>query len=283
MMNTILKSYNALGDDFYYHHTRSAPSGTQYSSGPESHRQYEILYLIDGSISYIIEGETYKVSAGDIILVSPNEIHTLKIKENTSYERAVILFSLEIIEGLLEDGKKYRLFENERKMPRVINKESAQRYGLGEQIMSIVESEDDEPYKRLHSISKLIEFIISLDKVLKKPIPDIKAPYTKDALIARVIELIDENIRRPISLDALAGELFVSKSTLCHRFSSYMHITPGRYITTKKMQLAQRLLQDGMGAQEVCRELGYDNYTTFYYNYKQIIGSSPALTEKKES
>ena len=78
-MNTILKSYNALGDDFYYHHTRSAPSDTRYSNGPESHRQYEILYLIDGSISYIIEGETYKVSAGDIILVSPNEIHTLKI------------------------------------------------------------------------------------------------------------------------------------------------------------------------------------------------------------
>ena len=282
MMNTILKSYNALGDDFYYHHTRSAPSDTHYSNGPESHRQYEILYLIDGSISYIIEGETYKVSAGDIILVSPNEIHTLKIKENTSYERAVILFNMEIIDGLLEDGKEYRLFENERKIPRVINKESVERYGLGEQIMSIVESEDDEPYKRLHSISRLIEFIISLDKVLKQPVPDIKVPHTKDALIAGVIELIDENIRRPISLDELAGELFVSKSTLCHRFSSYMHITPGRYITTKKMQLAERLLRDGMGAQEVCRELGYDNYTTFYYNYKQIIGSSPALTDKKE-
>ena len=206
----------------------------------------------------------------------------MKIREHTSYERAVILFNIGIIDGLLEEGKPYHFFENGKKIPRVINKSSVEKYGLERQIMSIIQSEDDEPYKRLYSISKLIELIVSLDKVLRESTSTIKAPHTKDTLIARVIKIIDENIRLPLSLDKLAKELFVSKSTLCHRFSSYMHITPGRYITTKKMQLAEELLQNGMSVKEVCRELGYDNYTTFYYNYKQIMGCPPALTTKKE-
>ena len=45
---------------------------------------------------------------------------------------------------------------------------------------------------------------------------------TTDPLISRVIEYVDTHICEQIKLDRIAAELFVSKSTLCHRFAEYM-------------------------------------------------------------
>lgn len=63
MKNTVFKKYNVLGDDLYYHHTSTAPSDEQYLHSPETHLQYELLYLLDGELCYMIEGITVKKMA----------------------------------------------------------------------------------------------------------------------------------------------------------------------------------------------------------------------------
>ena len=70
-MNNVINKYNVIGDDFFYHHTVSEKSDETYYHGPEVHRQYEVLHLISGEISYIIEGETYNATPGDTKIISP--------------------------------------------------------------------------------------------------------------------------------------------------------------------------------------------------------------------
>ena len=275
-MNKIFKNYNVIGDDFFYHHTLTEQNGEVYYHGPEVHRQYEVMYLISGEISYIIEGETYNAAPGDMIFVSPNEIHTLKINGNLTYERAVVLFDMNVMERLISGADVKLSFlspENSKKL-RVINRETVSRFGIWRILSEMIECREPEPYKRLTVVSKLIEFMICLDKIAG----DVKetAPTEIDPLIRKITEYIEKNLEKPISLSELSRELFVSTSTLSHRFSEYMNMPLNRFIAVKKMHRADELMRDGLSASEVSRLVGYENYTSFFYNYKKIMGHAPS-------
>lgn len=278
-MNTILQNYNVIGDDFFYHHTVTKQNGKTYYHGPEVHRQYEVMYLLGGEISYIIEGETYNATPGDMIFVSPNEIHTLKINGKLTYERAVVLFDMSVMERLISGADvKLSLFspENTKKL-RVIDKETVSRFGIWRILSEMIECNEAEPYKRLTVVSKLIEFMICLDKIAGNVSES--APTEVDPLIQKITEYVERNIEKPITLSEMSRELFVSTSTLSHRFSEYMNMPLNRFIAVKKMHRADELMREGLSASEVSRLVGYENYTSFFYNYKKIMGRAPS--EKK--
>jgi AraC-like DNA-binding protein len=61
-----------------------------------------------------------------------------------------------------------------------------------------------------------------------------------------------------------------------------MHISPARYITLKRMYHAARLLREGYSATEAARMAGYENYVSFFYNYKKLMGVSPTGEPERE-
>ena len=104
-MIKVFSEFNSDQDVFYFHHTLSPKGEYQLTNhGPESHQQFEILYLVKGQIKYLIEGEEYAVNEGDVIFVSPNQIHSIDVSTQKDYERIVVMFDLETIEKMLALG-----------------------------------------------------------------------------------------------------------------------------------------------------------------------------------
>ena len=102
MKDTVISKYSVIGDDIYYHHTLSVSDGRDYHVSPEAHTQYEVLYLLGGALTYVIDGERYTVKEGDMIFVSPNELHSLEISGKMPYERIVLLFDMEILRVMMK-------------------------------------------------------------------------------------------------------------------------------------------------------------------------------------
>lgn len=278
MKETVISKYSVLGDDIYYHHTRSEADGGYHTSVPDAHAQYELLYLLEGELSYIIEGESYRVGKGDMIFVSPNEIHTLDVNGNLPYERIVLLFDMEILNVMMKRmGTCLHAFSYGRKNRfHVIDSSTVKNHGLERILSDIIESEDDG-YKKINIISSLIRLVVSIDRIISESTPYFKKPDKRDMLVSAVSEYIDRNIEREIRLEDIAKELFVSKSTLCHKFSSVMNLSVGRYITMKKIYRAVLLIKNGASSRSAAEAVGYDNYASFFYNYKRIIGHSPSV------
>ena len=278
-MENVIYKYNDIGDDFFYHHTLTEGNGEIYYNGPEVHRQYEVLHLIEGEISYIIEGETYTAAPGDMIFVCPGEIHTLRIDGRQRYERRVLLFDMGVMEALFNDARVSlpRFFGNYARKLRIIKGASVEECGLGRILTEITECDEKEPYKRMKVVARLLEFIICLDKIGKSDSSERIRPSRIDPLINRIAEYIDAHISEKILIGDMSEALFVSRSTLSHRFAAHMNMPLCRYITVKKMHRADKLMHEGLSASEASREVGYDNYTTFYYNFKQIMGAPPSV------
>ena len=195
-MDKILKKYSVIGDDLFYHHTLSEPSGDFYYSDTEVHGQYEVLYLISGKISYVIEGQSYDAEAGDVIFVAPDEIHTIRIDGRHSYERAVILFDVDIIHNMLEKlSVSLSQFSGRKNRTRIIKKEIADRYGLPDALLSIIELDESEKYQKLGIVSRLIEFMVRIDKIAEADSEENTPPTSEDELVRSAIAYIDEHIK----------------------------------------------------------------------------------------
>lgn len=281
----VIKSYNVIGDDIYYHHTISQISGSDYYHSPTSHRQHEVLLLLSGELSYVIEGETYKVSRGDMIFVAPGEIHTLKVAGGIPYERIVLLFDMSVLDTMMRElNIDLGAFSYDgRNRFHVIDSSLVSEFGLDKLLFDIITYDDNDKYKRLLIMSKLIRFIINIDKMVEKNKDNFASPAERDKLISSATEYIDEHLFEPIRLDSMAKHLLVSKSTLCHKFASVMNMTVNSYVALKKMSAAAELLREGKPAAEVAAALGYDNYNSFFYNYKKTMGASPSAAQRQSA
>lgn len=278
----ILKEYTSKTGAFHFHH--AVTTGTEEIIGPESHRLFEVLYLLHGNLEYSIEGEHYAVGEGDVILISPNEIHSLKIGGETAYERIVVMFDMQALGSIFAEERipLHDLLFNNFQRFRVIKKEMAEKNQLRELFFAIVENDETKEYEQLAFISHLIRLIIAMDKLLGRENASFWNSTTVNPLIKRIIEYINDNIFSPLRLDDIAKHAYVSKSTVCHKFKEDMNISLNQYITIKKIYRAQELIQAGMSAQQASAFVGYENYNSFFYNYKKIIGVSPSIAKNSK-
>ena len=94
-------------------------------------------------------------------------------------------------------------------------------------------------------------------------------------LVRGAMAYIGDNLSNAISLEEIAGTLFVSKYHLSHAFSREVGVSIYRYIMLRRLMLARQLLLEGEAAGQVCRECGFADYTSFYRAFKSEYGVSP--------
>ena len=74
------------GENFVLSHTvTKAPNDIDFEL--HIHDGYELLCLVRGDVSYIVEGQKYKLSPGALMLMRSSETHKLVVEKSTEYER----------------------------------------------------------------------------------------------------------------------------------------------------------------------------------------------------
>ena len=69
-----------------YHYLDPVPPAVDF----HEHEFYEVFFFLSGDVNYIIEGRTYQLRPGDILLTDNRDIHKPDIRPGKPYERFVI-------------------------------------------------------------------------------------------------------------------------------------------------------------------------------------------------
>ena len=96
----------------------------------------------------------------------------------------------------------------------------------------------------------------------------------KDEHIGRALILIHQTPLKNWSLAQLASECGMSRSSLAERFSHYVGQSPMQYINRWKMQLASKLLADGISIVCVAEHIGYSSESAFQKAFKRTVGQA---------
>ena len=226
------------------------------------HTRYEMIAVFEGEMTIVIDGKRYTERAGDIVMIPPLAYHSVFAVGDTAYKRVTILFDGEVIPQEIADE-----FISKIKESAVLSRNPDAR--AVRMLEGIFSEERIEKFLPL-AASILTEIMYTYIALGAEG-----AAHSVDPTVEAIMAYIDDHIDEKILLDDIAASLFLSKSTVCHVFSSEMKISPKQYILQKKLAYASGLIEDGASAAEASRAIGYENYANFYKAFVKTFGESP--------
>lgn len=252
-----------------YNHTVSSATQGAYISN-HVHTQFEIMLFVSGDADYVVENQRYELSPYSLIITKPTEYHFLYFKKATNaYERYWLQFDIddfpkEIATKIISGSGVIQLDYNNRisKLFRII-----EEYAL-------IFSPEKYP-EFFNGLFTEIIFILSLEVENN----DVVTIQEADETTAKILKYINEHITEPLSVQKIADALFISSSTLCHKFSEYMKTGVMKYVKKKKIYYAEKMLRQGVKPTVTATLLGYGDYSSFYRAYKEVFGAPPKHRE----
>ena len=275
-------------DTFEVFHYKDSHPGTEEV---HHHDFYEIYFFLSGSVLYNIESRSYLLTPGDVLLISPMELHQPMFgQDQREYERIVLWIDKQFLEGFTLAGEVFTAcFDTDN--PNHVNllrPEGANRQFLTfllEQLIS--ESSSKEPYQEISAMSYLSQVLVLLNRLALQQRKEEPAA-AQDSAVYSVLGYINEHYNENLSLDDLANRFFVSKYHRAREFQRLVGTSVHRYIVQKRLVMAKQMLSAGKPSSEVYQSCGFGDYSNFYRAFKAEYQISPkeymaALREEQNS
>lgn len=248
------------------------------------HNCYELYYYISGDLTYYIEGHAYNLKKNDLIVTNMRELHRIIFNSTNEYERKFIQFNAQYIAPYQIANYDMLSFVNKRKLG-YFNKIDAK---------DVISNNIDALWENIEKYSKsktpescilmkacFIEMIVKINNVFLKKQNSISVYPEYDNKVSQILEYINNNFSKKITLNLLENKFHFNKYYLCHLFKINTGFTVNEYVTYKRILKAQELLLSGETITYVANEVGFCDYATFYKAFKKIVGVSPKAYLKK--
>ena len=105
----------------------------------------------------------------------------------------------------------------------------------------------------------------------------------RDPEIGAALRLVHGRFSEAWTLERLAREVGMSRSSFADRFTAYVGLPPMTYLAQWRLQVAARLLQNGtMSVAQVASSVGYQSESAFHRAFKRQVGRSPGTWRRSE-
>lgn len=242
------------------------------------HDFYEIYFLLSGDVTYTIESRLYRVMPGEMLLINPRELHQVCIRsEMSAYERYTLWIDPQLLRRLSsERSDLFRCFDPSR--PNYGNllklKPEEQR-----QVQSLFETlwrEYDSSFYGADLLreSILTQLLVMVNRMVEQGGGQLEE-YSSNRMVTAAVEYINQNYGKPLSLDLLAEQCYVSKYHLSHEFNRQVGTSVHRYILKKRLLNARQLMAEGHSPTQVYSFCGFGDYAGFYRAFRSEYGVGP--------
>lgn len=266
------------------------------------HDAYEIYFFLSGNVKYLIENRTYHLVTGDILLVSPVELHqALPMPGVQPYRRMVLYLSPSYLLALdggrgrfldcfaptassllrLEPTVSGQLFQlamqiaNEAASvyPRSGTYNTSQAMAGGDLYVKTLSRGDEFSY--LMADAQVRTLLVRLNRLIRSAQTDNSQEMRSTRDISAAVAYINEHLNEALSLDILSERLFMNKYHLSRKFKDQIGTTVHRYIVQRRLILSKQLMLSGLSPFDVYQECGFSDYSSFYRAFKSEYNISP--------
>lgn len=252
------------------------------------HDFYEIYFFLSGNVQYNIESRSYLLMPGDVLLISPMELHQpMFVSDQRDYERIVLWIDKRFLEKLGLPGQDFtNCFDTTSpNHTNLLRPEGTTRQLLTFQLEQLLqEAESDDAYSEICAMSYLAQVLVLLNRQARKVrLEQVKT--VPDLAVYNILSFINEHYSEDLSLDYLANRFFISKYHLSREFGRLVGTSVHRYIIQKRLVMAKQMMSEGIPSSEVYQHCGFGDYSNFYRAFKNEYQISPKefMARLKES
>lgn len=241
---------------------------------PHYHPYYELYYLISGNCRMFINRTLCYLSAGDIIILPPYQLHKTIYGSGQSAERFTVNFIPEYIDYFKAQcaGKGADAVFSRRRLS--VPKEQR---GYVQELFSgmLRETLSRDCYSRIQIKSILFQLLAFLGRCSNPEQPE-QLLDAGDAVIQEAVQYIYAHHREPLTLEAVAKTAHMSPVWFSKKFHQTVGLGFKEYLTHIRLEDAEELLlTTGMTVTEVGLTCGFSTGNYFGDAFKKARGISP--------
>lgn len=241
------------------------------------HDFYEIYLFISGDITYLIEGKSYDIKPGDIILINTKELHQAVINSmKVPYERIVLWINKSFLQELSSQETDLTLCFESVKKRNVIRADIEFQQNVKTQLNKLLSLENHQGLgKDLLYKAYIAELVVNLSNLVLNDTSNLDISVKKSILIDGIIEYINDHLEEDISIDELSKQFYLSKFHLSREFKKHTGTTIHRYMMQKKLIKAKELILKDYPINSVYKQSGFGDYSNFFRAFKNEYGVTP--------
>lgn len=259
---------------------------------PHTHNFFELTYVLRGSCSFLFEGESVTLSAGDLCIVSPGSRHNLPLEPGCIAPSVMVRRSTfdSMFGNLLTQKDLLSLFFRNN------------LYGSRRANYLLLKTANDpltfHTMQQLHYESNLPDgyandcSVSLLNLLLARALRSATSPATlhhyegyseRNFDFALVLQYIQQNYRT-VTLSSLANTFHFSESYLSKLIHKNLNQSFTDILRTLKLNRAvEYLMNTPMKISEIADAVGYDSVDHFSRTFRKVYGTSPLEYRKNHS
>lgn len=276
--NFVLSYYNNSTEDFHIHKVTKSTEAQK----PHTHDYFQIYYIIKGTLLHYVGSEHSLLTHGNMFIIPPKVSHHISPKEDTEFYSFSFMpdflgektktnhLSINFLNSLISDNSK-------EVHPKISIFSDKIRYV--ESIMEHLLTEFEE--KAIGYEETMRAYCIILLNMLARNYfenPENRALYDFEnnrQYVLHCIEYIKNNFSENLSLDEMAMRSTMSKSNFCLLFSKLTGQSFNNYLNLCRINKSIEYINQGYKITSVYGLCGYNDFSTFYRNFKKIMGVCP--------
>lgn len=243
------------------------------------HDFYEVYFFISGNVEYNVEGKSYLLKEGDLLLINPLELHQPRIgPDQNPYERIVLWINKNYLSRLCTNNTSLsQCFDNTNPQhTNLLRLSKAQQKYISSKLDELIEESSSTDYgSDLAAEAILTRFLVELNRLTLSTDKKVESDKSSFPFIPDVLSYINQHYCEKISLSSIADEFFISKYYLSHAFNSVVGTSVNRYITLKRLINAKQMLSSGIKPTTAAIHCGFNDYAGFYRAFTTEYGITP--------
>lgn len=242
------------------------PDNTKFDPS-HIHHEIEIFLNVEGEKSFWVENKLYKLNVGDVIVALPHEIHLCVFEKACNHKYFCLWIGGENIDALVKS----------------LSRDFVSRhFSFGEQKQQVSDlfftlksaSENKNDIQTSYALLGI------LDAIMENSGKNTEHQMPLPTLLVNILKYIDKNFQNIVKVSEIADKFYISIPTLNRLFRQYIHITPHKFVESKKLAYAASLLSTGTSVTYAGETAGFSDSSHFIIKFKEKFGVTPKKFKK---
>ncbi len=279
--NFVLSYYKNSDEQFHIHKVEHSFEAQK----PHTHAYFQIYYILKGELIHFLENESSTLVQGDMFIIPPETTHYISPRPETVFYSFSFMpdflgaphggnrLTLNFLRSLGKDKslrpkvtvEAENILYIETLMNRMLSEFSAKPLGYAE---------------TMQAYALLLVTFLARNYFEKEQGNFLDHFENNKQFVLHCIRYVEENYAEPISLDEISRRSAMSKSNFCILFSQLTGHSFHQYLNLCRIKKAVEYINDGYKITAIYGLCGYEDFSTFYRNFKKIMGVSPKQFQK---